>query len=110
MGFTTARFSLSECTSPSSRSAVSDPVNTGSPPADPPGDVLERPPAGPRPEPARGGGQGVLHLCARLLTQLEGLDHVIDLDVVERPETDTALVALPHLGRVVLEATQRLDG
>src|SRR3712207_653981 len=47
---------------------------------------------------------------ARLLAYLEGLDDVLELDVVERPETDTALVALADLGHVVLEATQRLDG
>src|SRR3712207_2156009 len=47
---------------------------------------------------------------ARLLAHLEGLDDVLDLDVVERPETDAALVALADLGHVVLEATQRLDG
>src|SRR3712207_741729 len=47
---------------------------------------------------------------ARLLAHLEGLDDVLELDVVERPETDTALVAVADLGHVVLEATQRLDG
>src|SRR3712207_7010263 len=47
---------------------------------------------------------------ARLLAYLEGLDDVLELDVVERPETDTALVAVADLGHVVLEATQRLDG
>ena len=47
---------------------------------------------------------------AGLLAHLEGLDDVVDLDVVERPQADAALEAFPHLGRVVLEATQRLDG
>src|SRR4051794_1051113 len=47
---------------------------------------------------------------AGLLAQFERLDDVLDLDVVERPEPDTALVALADLGDVVLEATQRLDG
>src|SRR3712207_5977034 len=47
---------------------------------------------------------------ARLLAHLERLDDLLDLDVVERPETDTALIALADLGHVVLEATQRLDG
>src|SRR4051812_27328838 len=88
MGRTTARVPFSECTSPSSRSAVSVPVNTLTAPL-----LLV-----------------TYCLQARLLTHLERLDDVVDLDVVERPETDTALVALPDLGRVVLEATQRLDG
>src|ERR671910_2287990 len=45
----------------------------------------------------------------RLLAHLEGLDDVVDLDVVERPEADAALVALADLGRVVLEPLERLD-
>src|SRR5205823_14289608 len=46
---------------------------------------------------------------ARLLAQLVRLDHVVDLDVVERAETDAALEALADLRRVVLEPSQRLD-
>src|SRR5581483_5473908 len=46
---------------------------------------------------------------ARLLPHLVGLDHVVDLDVVERAEADTALEALADLGGVVLEPAQRLD-
>src|SRR6476660_1977533 len=45
---------------------------------------------------------------ARDLAHLEGLDHVVDLDVVERPQADTALVALADLGRVVLEPAEGL--
>src|SRR6476660_4415498 len=45
---------------------------------------------------------------ARDLAHLEGLDDVVDLDVVERPEADTALVALADLGRVVLEPAEGL--
>src|SRR3954471_6605716 len=55
------------------------------------------------------GGRGPFSV-ARLLAHLEGLDDVLDLDVVERPQADTALVALADLGDVVLEAAQRLDG
>src|SRR3954464_13776114 len=55
------------------------------------------------------GGRGPFSV-ARLLTHLEGLDHVLDLDVVERSQADTALVALADLGDVVLEPAQRLDG
>src|SRR4051794_34611496 len=47
-------------------------------------------------------------LGARDLAHLEGLDHVVDLDVVERPQTDTALVTLANLGRVVLEPAEGL--
>src|SRR3954471_4954322 len=68
--------------------------------------------AAPSPAPPRAcegrGGRGPFSL-ARLLAHLEGLDDVLDLDVVERPETDTALVALADLGHVVLEPAQRLD-
>src|SRR3954470_17303002 len=83
MGRTTARLPLSEWTSPSSRSAVSVPVNTLT---------------------------ASLRSCsgARDLPHLEGLDHVVDLDVVERPQADTALVALADLGRVVLEPAEGL--
>src|SRR3954467_12305432 len=83
IGRTTARLPLSEWTSPSSRSAVSVPVNTLTAP------LLPSPRSG-----------------ARDLAHLEGLDHVVDLDVVERPEADTALVALADLGRVVLEPAE----
>src|SRR4051795_6907241 len=55
------------------------------------------------------GGRGPFSV-ARLLAHLEGLDDVLDLDVVERSEADTALVALADLGDVVLEPAQRLDG
>src|SRR4051812_31518942 len=99
IGRTTARLPLSEWTSPSSRSAVSDPVNTGY--------LLllrmNRARTGISPGPGPGS-------VARLLADLERLDDVLDLDVVERPEPDTALVTLADLGHVVLEAAQRLDG
>src|SRR5215207_7569508 len=49
-------------------------------------------------------------LPPRLLAQLERLDHVIDLDVVERAQPDTALVALADLGRVLLEPLEGLHG
>src|SRR5688572_30487793 len=48
--------------------------------------------------------------ASRLLDELGGLDLVADLDVVELAETDTGLEVRAHLGDVVLEATQRLDG
>src|SRR6059058_3056519 len=89
MGRTTARLPLSEWTSPSSRSAVSVPVNTLT--------------AFPLRAARTSSG-------ARLLADLEGLDDVLDLDVVERPQADTALVAVADLGDVVLEAPQRLHG
>ena len=44
-----------------------------------------------------------------LLTHLVGLDDVLDLDVVEVAEVDTALEPLTDLGDVVLEATQPGD-
>src|SRR4051794_15601950 len=69
--------------------------------------------AAPSPAPPRAcegrGGRGLFSV-ARLLAHLEGLDDVLDLDVVERPQADTALVALADLGDVVLEPAQRLDG
>src|SRR4051794_30940047 len=49
-------------------------------------------------------GSGAGHLPL-----LEGLDDVLDLDVVVRPEADTALEAFADLGDVLLEPTQRLD-
>src|SRR3954463_8640810 len=67
--------------------------------------------AAPSPVPPRAcggrGGRGPFSV-ARLLAHLEGLDDVLDLDVVERPQADTALVALADLGRVVLEAAEGL--
>src|SRR6266567_2843886 len=81
MGRTTARFSFRECTSPSRTSRPSVPTNTS---------CLRC--SGPR-----------------LLAQLVRLDHVVDLDVVERAEADAALETLPYLRRVVLEPAQRLD-
>src|SRR3954466_13011854 len=60
------------------------------------------PPAHPSLDRARSG--------AGLLAHLVGLDHVVDLDVVERPQADAALVALANLGRVVLEPLERVDG
>src|SRR4051812_16474938 len=90
MGRTTARLPFSEWTSPSSRSAERLPVNTCSPLP-------------------RCWATSTLSI-PRLLADLEGLDDVLDLDVVERPQADTALVALADLGDVVLEAAQRLDG
>src|SRR5262249_33803928 len=59
--------------------------------------------------------RGYVHLfvgavsAARLLPHLEGLDDVLDLDVVVA-DADTALVALAPLGHVSLEPAQRLDG
>src|SRR6266536_1781437 len=47
--------------------------------------------------------------AARLLTHLERLDDVLDLDVVEPTQRDAALEALTDLGRVVLEPPQRGD-
>src|SRR4051812_8848795 len=90
MGRTTARLPFREWTSPSSRSAERLPVNTCSPLP-------------------RCWATSTLSI-PRLLADLEGLDDVLDLDVVERPQADTALVALADLGDVVLEAAQRLDG
>src|SRR4051794_12309679 len=46
---------------------------------------------------------------AGLLAQFERLDDVLVLDVVVRPQPDTALVALADLGDVVLEPPQRVD-
>src|SRR4051794_24069016 len=86
IGRTTARLPFSEWTSPSSRSALSVPVNTLS--------------ASPLPVGPVSG--------ARDLAHLEGLDHVVDLDVVVRPQADTALVTLADLGRVVLEPAEGL--
>src|SRR3954449_2333803 len=69
IGRTTARLPLSECTSPSNTSHRSVPT-TMVPPL------------------RTGGGCRGSHLPARsdpgLLAQLEGFDHVLDLDVVER--------------------------
>src|SRR3954454_817943 len=66
--------------------------------------------APPTPRACEGGGGRGPFSVARLLAHLEGLDDVLDLDVVERPQADTALVALSDLGDVVLEPAQRLDG
>src|SRR3712207_2994695 len=104
IGRTTARLPLSEWTSPSSRSAVSVPVNTLTASLS----CSCGPLAGSRPELARGGGRGGPSSGARLLAHLEGLDHVVDLDVVERPQADAALVTLADLGRVVLEPAEGL--
>src|SRR5665648_770957 len=49
-------------------------------------------------------------LRARLFPHLVRLDHVIDLDVVERPQPDAALVTVADLGRIVLEPLERVDG
>src|SRR3954452_20955249 len=84
IGRTTARLPLSEWTSPSRRSAVSVPVNTLS------ASLLGA------------------SLRARDLAHLEGLDPGVDLDVVDRPQADTALVALAALGRGVLEPAEGL--
>src|SRR3954462_7371703 len=46
---------------------------------------------------------------ARLLLHLEGLDDVVDLDVVVVAERDTALETFTHLGDVVLEPAQTRD-
>ena len=130
-GRTTERFSFSECTSPSRQSAISTP--TTMPPALPStGSALTGDETGEDPRPGdRRRGRGPCgrvksfrpyartgpslvavsqRLRPRLLPHLERLDHVIDLDVVVRPEADTALVAVADLGRVVLEpraATRR---
>src|SRR4051812_19844055 len=51
------------------------------------------------------------HMSApRDFPHLEGLDDVLELDVVQRAESDTALEALAGLRGVVLEPAQRLDG
>src|SRR4051794_41922364 len=52
--------------------------------------------------PATGGGRS----GSRLLAHLVGLDHVLDLQVVERAQVDAALEALANLGDVVLEPAQ----
>src|SRR5947208_2702349 len=44
-----------------------------------------------------------------LLAHLEGLDHIVDLDVVVA-DADTALEAIADLGGVFLEPLQRLHG
>src|SRR5450432_857910 len=44
-----------------------------------------------------------------LLFHFERLDHVVDLDVVERAEPDTALVPFADLSSVVLETLERFD-
>src|SRR6266536_2222605 len=49
-------------------------------------------------------------LCSGLLPLLERLDHVLDLDVVERAEPDAALETFTDLRRVVLEPLERVDG
>src|SRR4051812_31836985 len=59
------------------------------------------------PRPPR--GRWSLGSGARLLAHLPGLDGVADLDVVERPQSDTALEALADLGGIVLEPLERLD-
>src|SRR5450756_716355 len=71
-----------------------------------------RPWVGLGPRPRRAGSRGRPRPCpridaetlrARLLPHLVRLDHVIDLDVVERPQPDAALVTVADLGRIVLE-------
>src|SRR5215472_4788791 len=84
-GLTTERFCFSDRTSPSSRSMVRAPTYTSALAS---AENLSGP---------------------RLLPHLERLDHISDPQVVVA-ETDTALEALPHLSRVVLEPAQRLDG
>src|SRR5450756_1710546 len=75
--------------------------------------------AGLGPRPRRAGSRGRPRprpridadaLRARLLAHLVRLDHVIDLDVVERPQPDAALVTVADLGRIVLEPLERVDG
>src|SRR4051794_7598196 len=78
---------------PTSRSIPPGPATTGTAP------VAEAP----GPLPCR-------KLRAGLLPHLERLDDVVDLDVVEATQRDTALEALADLGRIVLEPPQRLDG
>src|SRR5690606_9448202 len=63
-----------------------------------------------RPDGLPGGAPHRLRSAARLLDHLGGLDLVADLDVVVLAEADTGFVVRAHLGDVVLEATQRLDG
>src|ERR1700722_12744647 len=89
-GRTTARLAFSECTSPSSTSSVSAATYTASP--------------------RRPGTWDPAGTCSgpRLLPHLEGLDGVLDPDVVVA-DADTALEALADLGRVVLEPAQRVD-
>src|SRR5699024_3480003 len=54
-------------------------------------------------------GPGVTWSGARDLAHLVGGDEVLDLDVVEGPQVDTALEALADLGDVVLEPPQAGD-
>src|ERR671910_2392710 len=65
---------------------------------------------GPRSPPEWRNGDPILELRAGLLPHLDRLDLVADLDVVELAEADTGFEVRAHLGDVVLEATQRLDG
>src|SRR5664280_2178500 len=102
IGRTTPRFCFSECTSPNNRSSANAPTYT----LNPPETTVD---ANRRPRHVRGEA-GQAPLGAGLLAQLVGLDHVLDLDVVERAQPDTALVAVAHLRDVVLEAPQRVDG
>src|SRR5450756_2228601 len=69
-----------------------------------------RPPRGPRGRPRPCSRIDADALRARLLPHLVRLDHVIDLDVVERPQPDAALVTVADLGRIVLEPLERVDG
>src|SRR5882757_1449647 len=103
IGRITDRLAFNECTSPSSTSATSVPVNN-------------RPLTPLCAETSLTGyaGQGRLtcrcvRLRAWLLAKLERLDDVLGLDVVVGPQADTALVAFPDLGRVVLEPLERLN-
>src|SRR5699024_6714071 len=48
-------------------------------------------------------------LRARFLAHLVGLDHVTHLEVVERPQRETALETVPNLSRVILIALQGVE-
>src|SRR6476620_2227468 len=94
IGRTTERFSFSECTSPSRSSTTGVPPTTRHASSPGPDASLARVDS----PPSRSG--------TRLLAQLEGLDHISDLDVVVGTQADTAFEAFAHLGRVILEALQ----
>src|SRR5207247_1718264 len=123
IGLTTARFPFSECTSPNSTSNTAQP-NTTSPPLSERRQTsgaksgMSRPRAwmGLAAERRRSAAgcerdetSRMQRLRPRLLLELVCLDHVVNLDVVVRPETDTALVTITNLGRVVLEPLERVD-
>src|SRR5699024_9047264 len=100
-GRTSERFCFNECTSPSNRSSSSTPTYIEITPVDP---IPTGSPAG-----AAAYAAPADHSDPRLLAVLVRLDHVIDLDVVERAERDTTLVTVTDLDDIVLEPTKRPD-